>query len=414
MKYTTLLCAIIASVPFALMVSGVVAPHFLVAIVLALIVGKSLAHFQCSLQTVKAHHTLLAFGALLVCVPMMSALWSITPQSSLSASFSLLGLVACGLTGFVLAGTAPVQTVLIKSFALSMAVSAVLILPELLPTGGPIRALFAAAEYDFTRYLDKNVNRGLCALAVLVWPAMLGLHRIGRRRDMWILSLAVLLPIMCMHSLSAKMGWVFGMIVFLASWKWPRLFPKYFSVITALFFLCWPLVFSVLEKPVFLNPPVYDSLPASSQHRILIWRFVLDKVQEKPLLGWGMNTARVMPGAQELNRLNVPTMPLHAHNSVMQVILENGVVGLGLYVAALWLLLRQWAVFTSFQPIPGAAAGGAVMAYLAIGFTAFNPWQSWWLATGFLAAILWRLIASYKQEQGAYRNVEILQRESSS
>ena len=40
-----------------------------------------------------------------------------------------------------------------------------------------------------------------------------------------------------------------------------------------------------------------------------------------------------------------------------------------------------------------AAAAATLVAYLMIGFSAFGMWQTWWIATGWIAAVLWRAVA---------------------
>ena len=52
--------------------------------------------------------------------------------------------------------------------------------------------------------LSKDINRGLCALAVLVWPAVIGLVRAGDRKLAMLLPWALLLALFSLHSLSCQ------------------------------------------------------------------------------------------------------------------------------------------------------------------------------------------------------------------
>jgi len=69
-------------------------------------------------------------------------------------------------------------------------------------------------------------------------------------------------------------------------------------------------------------------LPPSARHRLAMWSFVVEKIDEKPMLGWGLDASRFIP--QESRRLapNMELMPLHPHNALLQVRLELGMPGI--------------------------------------------------------------------------------------
>jgi O-antigen ligase len=79
-------------------------------------------------------------------------------------------------------------------------------------------------------------------------------------------------------------------------------------------------------------------------------------------------------------------MPLHPHNSVIQIWLELGLVGLILIAILIGL---AWRGMTHLRS--GRAGAAAVMATVASGFVVaqlgFGVWQGWWLATLGIAAI---------------------------
>ncbi len=64
----------------------------------------------------------------------------------------------------------------------------------------------------------------------------------------------------------------------------------------------------VIGITIPLATPSYDTVLAlhaeapwikySGIHRLLIWRFAADHVAERPLLGWGMDSSRAMPGGK--------------------------------------------------------------------------------------------------------------------
>lgn len=131
------------------------------------------------------------------------------------------------------------------------------------------------------------------------------------------------------------------------------------------------------------------ALPEAALHRTYIYDFVLDRIAERPLLGWGLGTSRALPGGRERvpdPRLpNHELLPLHPHNGVLEIWVELGAAGALGFATAVWLVLmaiRRHAADRGSAAALAAAATG----YMAIGLTAYGIWSSWWIETGILAA----------------------------
>jgi O-antigen ligase len=130
------------------------------------------------------------------------------------------------------------------------------------------------------------------------------------------------------------------------------------------------------------------SLPNSALHRTIIWRFAASHVAEHPVLGWGLDAARELPGNDGMELLTTaegttflqPVLPLHPHNMFVQVWLEAGAVGAVLAALLLLAVLRSAARLGN----PGVAV---MTAALLVSAVSFGAWQSWWLA------VVWMLAA---------------------
>ncbi|WP_439598072.1 O-antigen ligase family protein [Falsiroseomonas sp.] len=195
---------------------------------------------------------------------------------------------------------------------------------------------------------------------------------------------------------SAKIAAVAGLVAAGAVALLPRAAPRLAALAFAAFSLAAPLVFAFgLSQAPSLEP-----IPRSAAHRVLIWDFVVDRIAEKPLLGWGMESSRAIPGGSDtfgvetLDRygLNSPEarhwfglpsarrLPLHTHNAALQIWLELGLVGalLGAALGAAALLAA------------GASPAGFGMAVSAVvtGQLSFGVWQPWWVASVLLAAVV--------------------------
>ena len=92
-----------------------------------------------------------------------------------------------------------------------------------------------------------------------------------------------------------------------------------------------------------------------------------------------------MPGREELLDKSEPALPLHPHNAALQWWLELGLPG-GLLGAAIpvWLILSIRRLPTS--RLNKGVCVALVFAAATIALVSYGIWQSWWLATLWLAA----------------------------
>ena len=94
-------------------------------------------------------------------------------------------------------------------------------------------------------------------------------------------------------------------------------------------------------------------LPLSGMNRLITWKFTSQKIMEKPLLGWGLRTSRILPGGgekydvvrvRENGRRDVVSrdffVPLHPHNQFLQIWLELGALGAVAFALAGVFIIR--------------------------------------------------------------------------
>jgi O-antigen ligase len=203
---------------------------------------------------------------------------------------------------------------------------------------------------------------------------------------------------------SAKIAAVAGVAAAFAAMAAPRLVARAAAAGFAALFLAAPLIFAAGLS----RAPDLSGLPVSAAHRVLIWDFVTDRIAEKPVLGWGMEASRAIPGGTgtfdraTLDRFgldspaergsfaapNVQRLPLHTHNNALQVWLELGGVG-ALLAAALAVVVMLAAGSTPIAP----AALGAAVAAAVTGQLSFGAWQPWWIAAMVMAAVTIRALS---------------------
>jgi O-antigen ligase len=145
-------------------------------------------------------------------------------------------------------------------------------------------------------------------------------------------------------------------------------------------------------------PDLPASVRTSVYHRLEIWQFVAERISQRPLLGWGLEASRTLPGAQEpidigddassKSDIKPPTlirMPLHPHNGFLQLWLELGVVGVT--IASVLLIQLLAAIRRStLSPIELAPSFAVVASALVVLSLSYGIWQSWWQSTLWLTA----------------------------
>lgn len=340
-----------------------------------------------------ADRSLLIYIGILLLIPIAASPWSLTPGHSLSTGISVAALSVIGGLAVIAIPrlAAPSPRVWYYMAAHLALVGAILLMERLLPNG----LLFEICDLlgkDYERFMNKNINRGLCALTVFVWPVALWLYRTGQARAaLWAIGL-LLVGILAMHSLSAKLGLLAGIATFVVIRFSPVWGGRALVVLLPLFLLTFPLIFKLAENTLFGTTSILQHLPASSLHRVAIWDILLRFVEEGWLTGYGMDTTRALPLTQEeLAALGIGEPPLHPHNPSLQLLLDFGVIGLVAVVAALALLLRKWQRMEI--GMARTTMGSLIASYFVSGLFSFGVWQSWWIASLFIALALWQWAA---------------------
>ena len=244
--------------------------------------------------------------------------------------------------------------------------------------------------------IEAYLRNGIVILSILLWPIMSALVR--RRHFLGTaLSFVLTIYLVFRFSFAAALIAMTASVIGISIAHFQR---KLASIIVGGMFVILLLGTPFLVYQFTTNKSVneigqfsYDlKLPNSATSRLLIWQFATQHIFEKPFLGWGMNTARQIPGSGEKYTLKVDTpnnkkivlfresfMPLHPHNSSLQIWLELGAVGAIIVAVFGWIFIRKLEDDDT-DPV----LFGVVISILAFNFISFGVWQSWWIATQFL------------------------------
>lgn len=120
-------------------------------------------------------------------------------------------------------------------------------------------------------------------------------------------------------------------------------------------------------------------------HRLFIWHTTAEKILEKPFLGYGLDSSRLI-GKEKITwsftnknavqeTLVTEAIPIHPHNGPLQWWLELGIIG---------ALLGAWFIYKLYNIVdkyPSYQASGLMLTATAIAWINVGFWQNWWIAS---------------------------------
>lgn len=160
------------------------------------------------------------------------------------------------------------------------------------------------------------------------------------------------------------------------AFRWGAMLVLVSAVLGGFAFLASTLAVVVGESPI---PPVLP-LEILDAHRQIIWGFAWDLFTQRPILGWGLDTSNLTPGASNfIPGWNVEFIPAHTHNFVLELLVDaGGILSLLLFGAILFILMDQVRLI-----LEGKHAHWLPLlvqsAFWAASFSNFSIWSFWWL-----------------------------------
>jgi O-antigen ligase len=326
----------------------------------------------------------------------LSLTWTIEPTNALVTVPRLIGLTAGGMILVASATTLDDRGRRRVGLALATGTTLALIMVNVeIHLVGPGRYMFYLRHPPYDSYIPR-LGRGLTVSAILMVPAMMAAWRAGHRAwSLLILGLATL-AIAGGQTLSAKMVLLATPVLFFAGIRRPALASRMIAVGAMAIILSFPLL-ALLPSPQETADLMPHHFPNSTHHRLTIWNFTAVKAMEHPLLGWGIEASRSIPGAEDWVRIlryapafgrrvtvDEQFLPLHPHCAPGQFWLELGGIGALLLCALMAALTRASARIPDRRD--AAIAAVVIGAVFVVASVSYGIWQSWWLGTLWLTA----------------------------
>lgn len=345
---------------------------------------------------------LIGLGLLLLWA-LASAMWSIDPTHSLKRYGRLLPTVLAGIAiGYAASSMERDQRrSVILAVAAGMTIASLLAIFGEFVRSGAIGSPQSHPVWKWVAYWSFRPFSVLAA--ILAFPVLAMAIRRADRGLMIVAVAAMTAAVFFAGASASKLALCLGLPVFLLAWRWGRAVLQGLAIVLSALFILLPGIVTALDLPSLLRDR-NQTLHVSAAHRLVVMRFVNERIDEHPVLGWGLHSSRLLPGGKMDARaepgyadivgvmtyqptVKVELLPLHPHNASQQMRVELGMPGVLLY-AALFALCCM-ALLRRFPDGPAlAAGGGALVAAFVIGQLSFSAWQSWWISAQFLCVCL--------------------------
>jgi exopolysaccharide production protein ExoQ len=249
------------------------------------------------------------------------------------------------------------------------------------------------------------LNIIIVLLILLIWP--LAIAVIDGKINFLpkpVASTFVLLGLLAVFSLAVVIQYSSGVIALTcggiaagAIWFFGRRAVIAASVLLVVIGLALPVALVKSDDPTAAIKKMVK-IPFSAEHRLKIWEFTANKIEQKPALGWGMNASENIPGGNATLYADTGqgygrALPLHPHNAILQMWLELGLPGI-LFYLGLIVLVMMGAVSKNKPRFHSSMMMGQVCTTLVIANLSFGVWQAWWIATLWLAVLITVMISS--------------------
>lgn len=322
---------------------------------------------------------------------LMSAVWSLDSGITLKKSAQLFGTALMAVLLVATANALPEQARATMRRCALWGGAALVAATAVEGYGGlPWRSLVAALGWS-DHALPHTLNRTTLIMVLLSWPAAMAAIRLARPGWAAVLVLAAAVVPLGLDSGTAVLAAAGGLVTAATAWVASRLIGATTPRLLAAVFV------PGAAGALYLASRAYqwianDAVPVSLHHRFHIWEFAVRHGMEKALTGWGLGISRAMPNFGEEPIFTGPgtdIIPLHTHNTYVQVFMETGFVGFALFTLGTAFMIAATRHWARTDQVCAAGVFGAVAASW---LTGYGAWQSWWLASlallGFLMVAL--------------------------
>ena len=264
-------------------------------------------------------------------------------------------------------------------------------------------------QHLFNKSPAKALAQASLTFSLVLWPCAWHLYKkfnIGVA-ILFIIFLYIILKFLDCDS--GRVAIIMGIIGYVFFQLLPKLSMKLGFLLIPTLSLTAPFLTLLLLTPHNIETITNNLHEFSYIHRLHIWRSVSEKIIQKPILGYGLDSSRnpsfgdeevswkFIEKTGEILNSTTSIIPMHPHNAPLQWWLELGGIGalLGTILMLKFLKLAQSLKRRSSTATAMALfCSTCVIAWVNLGF-----WQNWWLATLWLIGGLLAMMLSPHQSE---------------
>ena len=395
--------------PIAIFAPKGLAPLFALSILLILM---SPERRQLKKLSIKYYSLILGTIVILAAI---SSIWSLTPEKSFITMLSLAVTFAGGIclihvcTRLSASDRQTLRTAIIFGGIVGFGLLAI----ETSQNAAISQWLKSLVGYEIQTAANNRLSlNSASAIATLYfWPWSILIYNQFRDWKAYVGIIAACIVVLFSQSDAPTVALAAGISVFILSLLFSRCIVGILGTALVLSILLMPVLTEALPDPLSSNfkssffapswePTIQGSSPFfnSLNHRFIIWKTVLQHVKQRPLFGHGFDTARALYGPESKSlmtlfpsrpdiilKIRSEPIPLHPHNSILQVWLEFGLAGAILLAALTTSILITINKRVQHQR-ERAICYALLISAVSIASVSFGAWQSWWLSGLFLIA----------------------------
>lgn len=310
---------------------------------------------------------------------LITSLWSPLPiTESIFRIVKLIGSIIIGCLFF--STLQKISFLKMKRLAIGMAIGISIASITLFTIYGAARIGYSLIEV-MPNTIHK-LNKSIVFITIISPSTLLILFKNNHTKLLLITSITAAIAILISYILAAKIALLIGMIVFILTYFLPRFSTVFVEISVFFFVLLSPAIITIIPPPVVSID--WEWLPESSRHRLVIWDISVEKIKERPILGWGFNSSREI--FQNSEKLGSPStesiittlgIPIHSHNVSIQLWMEVG--GVGIALTSLFLMRLFWIINRKkMPPLTYACTISTISSIFIISMVSYGFWEHWW------------------------------------
>lgn len=257
--------------------------------------------------------------------------------------------------------------------------------------------IYKALHLNEVIYTHDLLKEYCTLLSMISWVVIGILLKCKKQGLAIIYSCCICFCLAISGSLSSFVGFVISGVIFLLARCVSIKILKLVSMWLIIGSLSIPIVF------YFVNPKEASDkltfMPLSSKVRIFLWHFVAEKSVDNIVFGHGIFKSKNYTRNYKVSYDGYSENPVHVHNTVLQVLFELGIIGLGVFLAIIYKITVKIEKIARQNINLGTITYAFFINYYLISMTYYSIWRTFWIISGaFVAFMLKIMIESHNDD----------------